>query len=290
MGPVEKVKSSAGALYCARITSRPADEVGYSTGPREKRSCDAQDAPARSERPSAEIKMPQSAGQSAQSLWDATQRAEYKSRITAMSQERTAQIEGLRQLANQAIKENRTGDATRFLEQARQIAQQASEERNLIRAGIQQKMSPMGRATSKALEQPRNWEVLTRKYAEKTGFDLYETIAEKSGTSRPTATLVAGAGAVVSAGGLALGVRAAVRDINRAPLEQKLAVAMHHGAQMAGGVAGSTVGSVITAGVVGALGLSGAGAGLAVLIGGAVGGLSGSTVAGSVVPGAEEEQ
>jgi hypothetical protein len=288
--PIERGKTSQGTLNYARLASPSPAGVGYSTGPREKRSCDLQDAPAGGEAVSGKSAGGlQSAGQSAQSLWDATQRAEYKSRIAPVSQQSLAQIQGLRQQAEQALKDKRPADAARYLDQARQIAQQANEERNAIRAAIQQKMSPVGRAVSRAIQEPRSWEALTRKYEKKTGIDLHETIAERAGTSRPSATIVAGAGAAISVSGLALGVRAAVRDISDAPLEQKPAVTLHHGAQMAGGAAGSTVGAVITAGLVGAVGLTGGVAGLAVIVGGALGGFSGSTVAGGVVPGPTEE-
>jgi hypothetical protein len=159
---------------------------------------------------------------------------------------------------------------------AERIAREASAARNVARASTQDRVSPGGRALSKAIETPKTFAELERNYARPNRFDTLATIAAKSGQSRAAlkGVVLAGKvlGPVATVGGVALGVRRVVK----APPEQKpRAVAAELGG-VAGGAVGSSVGTsaAVVAGV--AIGATGVGAVALALGGGMVGGIAGS--------------
>lgn len=285
--PVERVT----ACMSTQILQKRAEVAGQalqSTAPREKNTCE----PVEKGRNSGwDSLLPRPLGTGVQSGWDSLQRAEYKRLIAEQAARRVGEIDGLRRGAELALRENRPHEAAMLLDKARQVAREAHAERNLIRRAVQQRMSPAGRTTSKAIEVDRSWGALVQKYGkDHKNFDLYRTIAHKSGTSSPGATRLAAVGGVLAAGAVVKGVSDAVREVQAVPLEQKPGVIIQQGVQAAGGAIGANLGAMAVRGLAVAVGAGSGGLGLgaAIVAGSAIGGWAGGVVARGLVPGKEE--
>jgi hypothetical protein len=262
--------------------------------PREKNSCEPGDAKSPPRRPAKEDPWkPPTLGSGVQSGWDAIQRAEYKRLIAEQAARRVAQIDALQRGAALALQENRPQEAAVLLDEAKQIAQEANAERNRIRSAIQQRMSSTGRLSSKAIEVDRSWTALVERYGRNhKGFELYRTIAQKSGTSSPGATRLAAVGGVLAVGTIAKGVADAAQEVRETPLEKKPGVVIQQGVQAAGSAVGANLGALAVRGALLAVGVGTGGGSLAVgaaiAAGSALGGVLGGTLARGLVPGKEE--
>jgi len=290
---IERVASNLSARMLQKRAETP-EQTLQSIQPREKNSCEPEEGGGLSPRPPKgdPWKSP-TLGSGVQSGWDAVQRAEYKRLIAEQATRRVAQIDALQRGAALALRENRPQDAAVLLDEARQIAQEANAERNRIRSAIQQRMSPAGRASSKAMEADRSWATLVQKYGkDHKGFELYRTIAQKSGTSSPGATQFAAVGGVLAAGAVVKGVVDATQEVQAAPPEKKPGVVIQQGVQMAGSAVGANLGAMAARGALLALGVGTGGGSLAVgaAIAGvsALGGWVGGVLARELVPGKEE--
>lgn len=160
------------------------------------------------------------------------------------SMERLAYARRVRLNAQTAVIE--IGEAARLEDYARveQIARQASAYRNTERLRAQTNLSPSGRILSEAIEGPRDWDYMSRRYK-----GNLERIAERSGHTRTSVLWLGRIGAVAGPAAAIYSTRESFHRIGEAAPEDRDNVALEEGGGAVGGTLGSMLGSAAGTGV-----------------------------------------
>jgi RHS repeat-associated protein len=177
-----------------------------------------------------------SAGQSAVTTHDSFIRGDYESKIKAN--------------ANKAVKEiQAAGEGN--LTKAEKLAHDAFDYRQKLRTATQERLSYGGKKFSQALEQPRTWEGMLKKYESPSRLQTLERIAAASGRSRPVVKALSRVGKVLGPVGLAVGVALSVQAVRNAPPGQKLKVAAEETGSFVGGAVAFSAGTAAATAVLG---------------------------------------
>ncbi len=204
------------------------------------------------------------AGSGTVTTWDSRQRGKYVKGAKEASEDAQKVIH--------AAKEE--GDAAK----AMKAAEDVSKFRNDLRLSTQEKLSPGGKALSKAIEGERDLAKIKTTYAKRLPgveggaiaetadeIELARRIAVAAGESRPAIKVLAKTGKVLGPVGIAVGAGIGIYEVVNAPEGQKGRVAAREGGSFAGGLAGASLG--MSAGVAVAGFISGFLIGLGVISG-----------------------
>ena len=137
------------------------------------------------------------------------------------------------------------------MKQAGEAAEEGSRGRNWRRETTRKRLTPGGRVISEALDQPRAWDDIIKKYGNPyESFEAAEKIADATGRTRASlrwlGTLGRWAGGLGVVAGIFLGGRAVVN----APPEKRMAVLVEEVTAAAGGGGGAVLGGWLGAGAV----------------------------------------
>lgn len=171
----------------------------------------------------------QTAGMGIVTIHDTAQRLRYMRQIKAD--------------ANAAMKAIQEARFANNLGLAKIIAREVSEGRNTIRTATQRKLTLGGRITSEALEEPRVFEDLLKKYASDDEFETLMRVAAGSGRSRGSMRILTTMGKWGGPVATIAGFSIAVRDVAKAPPGRKVRAAVTETAGVLGGASGTILGT-----------------------------------------------
>lgn len=220
--------------------------------------------------PCCDGRLPQWAGPGLVTLYDTTRRSQY--------------LEQIQDVSRYAVQRVQDARAANDLGAAEEAAKSASRLRNSIRAATQRRLSPGGYIVSRAIDEPRDWSYISRRYAKANPFDTYEAIAAASGRSRPELRALQRFGRFLGPVATLAGTAVATKAIVQAEPSERTRVIAQEAGGFVGGAIGANLGaaagvSVVT-GIAAVAGVSSGPPGwvvlVASLVGGGIGGYYGS--------------